>query len=151
MRQHPLPCSPEPSWQRSWTRRPSLRSSSPEPPWQQPVPWRRPASWQPSSSGPSRPRRLRSSQPLVDLLNLDEVSDGADVAARLRVIGTDDRVADPLETERTQRVALVLLLTHLGLDLCDLEALGHQAPAFCAAAAAAFASLRMMMSGTTAS
>src|SRR5690606_6139611 len=144
MRQHPLPCSPEPSWQRSWTTQPSLRSSSP-------APWQRLASWQPSSSGPSRPRRLRSSQPLVDLLNLDEVSDGADVAARLRVVRTDDRVADPLETERTQRVALVLLLTHLGLDLCDLEALGHQAPAFCAAAAAAFASLRMMMSGTTAS
>src|SRR5690606_139931 len=141
-----------PSWRQPWPEPPSRRWPSPEQPWLRPASWRRQPSEPQPSSGPSRPRRLRSSQPLVDLLNLDEVSDRADVATRLRVIGTDDRVADPLETERTQRVALVLLLAHLGLDLCDLEALGHQAPAFCAAAAAAaFASLRMMISGTTAS
>ena len=69
--------------------------------------------------GPSPPPRRRPSsqpsRPLVDLLNLHEVGDGLDVTARLRVVGTDDRVADPLQTEAAQRVTLVLLLAHLGL------------------------------------
>src|SRR5690606_17625107 len=103
-------------------RRPSAR--------QQPSAWRassRLRPWAPRPSWwPSRPRRPRSSQPLVDLLNLDEVGDGLDVAARLRVVGADGGVTDPLETEAAQRVALVLLLAHLGLDLRDLEPGGHQ-------------------------
>src|SRR5690606_5781062 len=112
---------------------------SPPQAWPRPSPepsWRAPSSRRPLRS-PSRP-----SQPSVDLLNLDEVSDGLDVTARLRVVRTDDRVADPLETEAAPRVALVLLLGHL-------ETRGHHAPAFCSAAAAAFASLRTMICGTT--
>src|SRR5690606_5864076 len=122
----------------------SQRASSRQLPWEQ----------RPSSPGPSSwplPRRRRSSQPLVDLLNLDEVCDGLDVTARLRVVGADGAVADPLQTEAAQRVTLILLLAHLGLDLGHLQTGSHQAPTFAAAAAAAFASLRMMMSGTTAS
>src|SRR5690606_33370781 len=111
---------------------------------------RRPASWrQPSWAASSRRRRpsFQPSRPLVDLLNLHEVCDGLDVTARLRVVGTDDRVADPLETQRTQRVTLVLLLAHLGLHLRDLQTLGHQTPAF--AAAAASASARTRRAGAT--
>src|SRR5690606_40235779 len=142
---------------------PSGRPSSQQASWQPPPwaqrPWREP-SWQPASSrqqpwerwpssGPSpRPQPFRS-QPLVDLLNLDEVCDGLDVAAGLRVVRTDGGVTDALQTEAAQRVTLVLLLAHLGLDLGHLQTGGHQAPTFAAAAAAAFASLRMMIPGTT--
>src|SRR5690606_36311202 len=134
---------------------PSRRQPSQEPS-SQPASWQRASSrqqpWerQPSSE-PSQPRRRRSSQPLVDLLNLDEVCDGLDVAARLRVVGANGGVTDALQTEAAQRVTLVLLLAHLGLDLGHLQTGGHQAPTFAAAAAAALASLRKMMPGTTAS
>src|SRR5690606_4651616 len=85
----------------------------------------------------------------VDLLNLDEVSDLADVAAVLRVVLADDALADPLETQAAQRVALVLLLAHPGLDLGHLQLCSHQAPAFAWAAAAASASALRRRAGMT--
>src|SRR6187431_534952 len=159
----------QPSWPEPWPvpsppcrrSRPwscSRRSSTPRRPWGQPSsqePCRqqpsRVPSWQLSPWGPSPPPRRRPSsqpsRPLVDLLNLHEVGDGLDVTARLRVVGTDDGVADPLKTEAAQRVTLVLLLAHLGLRLCDLQSSGHQAPTF--AAAAASASARTRRAGAT--
>src|SRR5690606_24568505 len=58
---------------------------------------------------------------LLDLLNGDEVADREDHAAELRAVLFHDDVIDPLQAERTQRVALVLLGPDLGADLRDLE------------------------------
>src|SRR5690606_29992266 len=70
--------------------------------------------------------------------------------AVLRVVLANHDIADSLEPEAAKRVALVLLFTNFGLDLCHLEARGHQAPAFAAdAAAVASASARSRRAGTT--
>src|SRR3954453_14542437 len=61
----------------------------------------------------------------VDLLDRHQVTDGLDHAADLRAVLLDDHVADPLETERAQRLALVLLEAHEAPVLADLE-LSHQ-------------------------
>src|SRR5690242_13158106 len=61
----------------------------------------------------------------VDLLDRHQVTDGVDHAADLRAVLLDDHVADPLETERAQGLALVGLAADRGLLLLDLE-LRHQ-------------------------
>src|SRR5690242_21689377 len=61
----------------------------------------------------------------VDLLDRHEVTDRVDHAPDLRAVFLDDHVADPLETQRAQGLALVLLQTHLAAELSDLE-LSHQ-------------------------
>src|SRR3954466_9979928 len=62
----------------------------------------------------------------VDLLDRHQVTDGVDHASDLRAVLLDDHVADPLETERAQGLALVGLAADRGLHLLDLE-LCHQA------------------------
>src|SRR5690349_16838633 len=57
----------------------------------------------------------------VDFLNLDEVRHGVDHAPDLGAVLLDDRVVHPLQAERTQRLALVLLVADAGLDLGDLQ------------------------------
>src|SRR5689334_3248263 len=59
---------------------------------------------------------------LLHLFHGDQVRHGVDHAADLRTVFLDDDVADPLQTERTQRVPLVLLGADLGPDLGDLQA-----------------------------
>src|SRR3954465_12459531 len=61
----------------------------------------------------------------VDLLDRHQVADGVDHAADLRAVLLDDHVADPLETERPQGLALVRLAADRGLLLLDLQ-LCHQ-------------------------
>src|SRR5664279_4884334 len=61
----------------------------------------------------------------VNLLDVHEMRDGVDHPAELRTIFLDDDVADALETQRAQRVALVLLAAGAGTGLGDLE-LGHR-------------------------
>src|SRR3954447_2027262 len=61
----------------------------------------------------------------VDLLDRHQVTDGVDHAADLRAVLLDDHVADPLETERAQGLALVRLAADGALLLLDLE-LCHQ-------------------------
>src|SRR5262245_12816524 len=58
----------------------------------------------------------------VDLLDRHQVTDGLDHAPDLRAVLLDDHVADPLETERAQGLALVLLAADRALLLLDLEA-----------------------------
>src|SRR5687768_17055098 len=81
----------------------------------------------------------------VDLLDVDEMRDGVDHAADLGTIFLDDDVADALQTQRAQRVALVLLASDAGLDLGDLE-LRHDAPAPAAAFSSALAAASAMPS-----
>src|SRR4051794_32862508 len=59
---------------------------------------------------------------LLDLLDPDEVRHRLDHAPDLGAVLLDDHVADPLQAERTQRLALVVLRPDLGPDLGDLEA-----------------------------
>src|SRR3712207_7979015 len=49
---------------------------------------------------------FRSAGPSGALLDLDQVADGVDHAARLRRVRLLDAVADPAQAERAQRVAL---------------------------------------------
>src|SRR4029079_8415544 len=60
----------------------------------------------------------------VDLLDRHQVTDGVDHAPDLRAVLLDDHVTNPLETERTQGLALVGLAADRALLLRDLEA--HQ-------------------------
>src|SRR5690242_3223070 len=57
----------------------------------------------------------------LDLLDRHQVTDGLDHAADLRAVLLHDDVADPLETERAQGLALVGLAADRGLLLLDLE------------------------------
>src|ERR1041384_2514457 len=72
----------------------------------------------------------------VDLLDRHEVTDGVDHAADLRAVLLDDHVADPLETERAQGLALVGLAADGALVLLDLQ-LCHQRATPSAAGASA--------------
>src|ERR1700742_5310951 len=63
----------------------------------------------------------------VNLLDRHEVTDGVDHAPELRTVLLDDHVTDPLETQRAQRVALVLLAADGGLLLLDLQARHQEA------------------------
>src|SRR3954451_13281157 len=59
-----------------------------------------------------------------------QVTDGVDHAPALRAVLLDDDVTDPLQTQRAQRLALVLLAADGRLLLLDLERRHHsQAPA----------------------
>src|SRR5690349_21781586 len=62
----------------------------------------------------------------VDLLDRHQVTDGVDHPPDLGAVLLDDHVADPLQAERAQRVALVLLAADRGLGLLDLEGSSHQ-------------------------
>src|SRR6478609_5320679 len=62
----------------------------------------------------------------VDLLDRHQVTDGVDHPPDLGAVLLDDHVADPLQAERAQRVALVLLAADRGLGLLDLEGRSHQ-------------------------
>src|SRR5688572_1034757 len=62
----------------------------------------------------------------LHLLDRHQVTDRVDHAPDLRAVFLDDDVADPLETERTQRLALVGLEADETALLLDLE-LSHQA------------------------
>src|SRR5690349_17061075 len=76
----------------------------------------------------------------VDLLDVHEVRDGLDHAADLRTIFLDDDVADALQTQRAQRVPLVLLASDARLRLGDLELRHDAAPTSAASSALAAAS-----------
>src|SRR5699024_5909223 len=73
----------------------------------------------------------------VHLFPGDEVAHGIDHAADLRTIVLHHHVVDPLETQRAQGLALILLAADLRLQLRDLE-LRHQefAPSFARRSAA---------------
>src|SRR5688572_31881332 len=71
-------------------------------------------------------------------LYVHEVRDGLHHASDLGTILLDDDIADALETQRAQGVALVLLASDAGLDLGDLE-LRHGVPTPAAAVSSAFA------------
>src|SRR3954453_9890164 len=62
---------------------------------------------------------------LLDFLDRHQVTDGLDHATDLRAVLLDDHVADALETERAQGLALVRLAADGALELLDLQ-LGHQ-------------------------
>src|SRR5690349_5565521 len=62
----------------------------------------------------------------VDLLDRHQVTDGLDHAADLRAVLLDDHVADALQTEGPQRLALVGLAADRGLLLLDLEACHYE-------------------------
>src|SRR6185436_5426072 len=79
----------------------------------------------------------------VDLLDRHEVTDGADHAPDLGAVLLDDHVADPLQAEGAQGLALVRLAADRRALLLDLE-LSHQA--FTSAAAAAGCSARALSS-----
>src|SRR5829696_5573969 len=64
----------------------------------------------------------------VDLLDRDEMRHRADHPADLGTVLLDDHVAEPLEAQAAQRVALVLLAADLRADLTDLQPLAHQEP-----------------------
>src|SRR5690606_29420540 len=98
------------SRQRPWGQRPSREPSS------RSSPCRR----QPSEPWPSS-RPASSRQPLVNLLDLHEVSNRAHVPAVRRGVLAHDDIADALEAQAAQGVALVLLLADNGLDLGHLE------------------------------
>src|SRR5690606_24275727 len=148
--------SPEPS-SRTWQQQPSpapwsqTSQQQPSPaPWSQTSqqqPWPAPSRCRPSQQSSSGHPPLRrapswrlasSLQPLVNLLDLHQVSDRVDIPAVLRVVFPDDRIADALESQAAQGVALVLLFTDFGLDLGYLQA-SHQTPAFAVASALAVA------------
>src|SRR5690606_10654524 len=117
------------------------------------------------SSSPRSPRWRASrpppsSQPSLHLFDRDEVRHRCDHAADLRTVLLDDDVADPLQAEGAQRVALVLLAADLGLQLGHLQT-RHQAvtsaglalPAACArrrAAGATWSSGRPRRAATAA-
>src|SRR6478736_923451 len=61
----------------------------------------------------------------VDLLDGDQVRHGREHAADLRSVLLDDDVADALEPERAERVALVLVASDRGSDLLDLQPAHH--------------------------
>src|SRR5689334_10339287 len=86
----------------------------------------------------------------VDLLDRHEVTDGLDHAADLRAVLLDDHVADPLETERTQRLALVLLEADEASVLPDLE-LRHQEDTSCDTPAGTSARALSSAAGATSS
>src|SRR5690348_9035468 len=75
----------------------------------------------------------------LDLLDRHEVTDGLDHATDLRAVLLDDHVADPLETERAQGLALVRLAADRALELLDLE-LSHQGATPSGASACALSS-----------
>src|SRR4051794_30859178 len=78
---------------------------------------------------------------LLDFLDRHQVTDRLDHAPDLRAVLLHDHVADPLETERAQRLALVGLAADTALALLDLE-LCHQ----CATSAAVAASAALALS-----
>src|SRR5690349_22042224 len=93
------------------------------------------------------------------LLDLHEMSDGLGHAHDLGTILFDDRVADALQPERPQGVALNLRATDLGTNLGDLD-VGHQtvtssgagaSAALALASAAASASALSSAAGATSS
>src|SRR5690606_37136174 len=136
----PQPSSRAPSQQRPWGQRPSRAPSSQSSPCRR-QPWEQRPSSRPASSR----------QPLVNLLDLHEVSDRTDVPTVGRGVLTHDDIADALEAQAAQGVALVLLLADNGLCLGHLETGGHQAPTFAVAATRASSSARTRRSGATAS
>src|SRR4051812_20271545 len=75
----------------------------------------------------------------VGLLDVDEVRHGGQHPADLGTVLLDDDVADALQPQRTERLALILLPADAGLDLAHLEAAHHSvtsARAFSSAAGA---------------
>src|SRR5690242_7770686 len=62
----------------------------------------------------------------INLLDGDEMPHRVDHPADLGAIFLDDDVANPLQAQRAQGVALVLLAADLRTDLCDLQ-VSHQA------------------------
>src|SRR5690606_33730122 len=113
-------CPQQPSRRSPWGRPSRRRASSPQRassrqrPSEQPWP-------EPSSRRRASPPPSSSRQPLVNLLDLHEVGDRADVPAVGRGVLAHDDVADALEAQAAQGVALVLLLADNGLDLGHLE------------------------------
>src|SRR5680860_370392 len=65
----------------------------------------------------------------VNFRDRHEVTDGVDHAPELGTVLFDDHVTNPLEPQRAQSVALVLLAADGGLRLLDLQARHHWAPA----------------------
>src|ERR1700750_1644758 len=63
----------------------------------------------------------------VNLLDRHQVTDGVDHAPDLGAVLLDDHVTDPLETQRAQGLALVLLAADGGLLLLDLQARHQEA------------------------
>src|SRR5262245_55824435 len=61
----------------------------------------------------------------VHFLDGDQVRHRREHAADLGAVLLDDHVTDPLEAERAQRLALVLVTSDTGPDLLDLEAPHH--------------------------
>src|SRR4051812_17849401 len=61
----------------------------------------------------------------VDLLDVDEMRHRGQHPADLGAVFLDDDVADALQPEGTERLALVLLPTDAGLDLTHLETTHH--------------------------
>ena len=76
-----------------------------------------------SSVGSSASRRAHAI-----LLDLHEVADAVDHAARLRRVLDLDRVADAAQAERAQRVELALVGAVLRLDLGDLQRRSRRRP-----------------------
>src|SRR5699024_10169861 len=95
-------------------------------------------------------RRPSPAQPCsVDLLDGDEVRHRADHASNLGPVVLADSVANPLQTERAQRVTLVLPAADGGLLLGHLE-LAHEATSvFSAASARPSAWARSSAAGAT--
>src|SRR5689334_153635 len=63
----------------------------------------------------------------VDLLDSDEVANRTDHAPDLGLVLVDGAVADPLDAQGAQRVALVLLATDARTDLGHLQACHQEA------------------------
>src|SRR4051794_15380012 len=85
----------------------------------------------------------------VDLLDRHQVTDGVDHAPDLGAVLLDDHVADPLEAERAQGLALVGLAADRRALLLDLE-LSHQDDTSAGAAGCSARALRSA-AGATAS
>src|SRR5215472_263554 len=77
---------------------------------------------------PLTPRRSRVtvSHVLVDLLDGDQVAHRVDHAADLGAVLLDDDVADVVQAQRAQAVALIAGTTDLGPDLGYLQLLCHR-------------------------
>src|SRR5215467_7349566 len=77
---------------------------------------------------PLTPRRSRVtvSHVLVDLLDGDQVAHRVDHAADLRAVLLDDDIADVVQAQRAQTVALVPGTADLGPDLGYLQVLCHE-------------------------